>query len=356
MLTDMNDKYKDITMSISLDFGRYHNYEVSDSRISKMIGGDRKSATKMSLWEQFKDLFRADKKANAYHMLYSMLHDTETCDKLDAFNKLKSFAKPEHQDLFKKEIFCHSVVFFIGPERISESSIQKLINVSEQTSFPVMSMSEQRLFLNMLDTLREKESQFAGCSPSNIRNSTSYEYCYELLNLYRPQEMFDEVGTECKMVEPLTTEDEDSLRCLNAGSMTLFSQFAFMGYQETASGVEFTMVHPLISFLQGTYIRDIDDSFSFIEMNSGFLTVLNKGYEDYHNNKVKIDSILKRIYDQHDGTLNISVSGQNRNKVVIPFDIEYVMQDNNFLDDMQGLLSKLFNKWTDSNLRLPEEK
>ena len=341
-------------MSISLDFGRYNNYEISDSRIGKMIEGDRKSATRMNLWEQFKDLFRADKKSNAYHELYNILHDTEGCDKLDAFNKLKQFAKPEYQEHFKKEIFCDSIVFFIGHERIGESSIQKLINVSEQTSFPVMSMPEQRLFLDMLDTLRERESQFTDSQPSYIRNSTSYEYCYELLNLYRPQEEVDAIGTEWKMAEPLTANEEDSLRCLNAGSMTIFSQFAFMGYEKKVSDVEFTMVHPLISFLQGTYIRNISNSFSFTEMNSGFLTVLNKGYEDYHNNKAVIDTVLKRIYEQHDGTLNISVSEQNRNKLVIPFDIEYLMKDNDFSDEVLDSLSKPFNKWTDPNLHLSE--
>lgn len=357
-------------MSISLDFGRYNNYEISDSRMSKMIGGNRETATKISTWEQFKDLFRTDKKSDAYNELFNMLHDTERCDKLDAFNKLKSFAKPEYQPLFKKEIFCDDVVFFIGHERISESSIQKLINVSEQTYLPVMSMPEQRLFLDMLDALRKKEPLYDDSKLSHIRHSTSYEYRHELLNLYRPQEAVDAIGTECKMAEPLTKNEEDSLRCLNAGSMTLFSQFAFMGYQETASGVEFTMVHPLISFLQGTYTRATSDFFPFTEVNSSFLTIINKGYTDYHDDKTKIDTILKRIYEQHDGILNISVSEQNRNKLVIPFDVdigtgieigaevdtdvEYAMKDNDFSDDMQNSLSKSFNKWTNSDLHLSD--
>ena len=343
-------------MNISLDFGRYNNYEISDSRICKMMEGDRGNATKMNLWEQFKDLFRSDKKSNAYHELYNMLHDTEGCDKLDAFNELKKFAKPEHQGLFKKEILCDRMVFFIGHERISETSIQKLINISEQMSLPTMSVSEQRLFLDMLDTLREKELQLIGSRPSRIRNSASYEHCYELLDLYRPQEAIDAIGTEWRMAGSLTADEEDLLRCLNAGSMTSFSQFSSMGYQQTASGVEFTMVHPLISFLQGTYIRDMGDSFSFTELNSGFLTVLNKGYEDYHNNKAKIDLILKNIYEQHDETLNISVSGQNRNKLVIPGDVdaEYIMQGSNFSDDLNNSLSRVFNKWSDSNLHLSE--
>jgi len=347
---------KDVTMSISLDFGRYNNYEISDSRICKMMGGDRKNATKMNLWEQFKDLFRADKKSDAYNELYNMLHDTERCDKLDTFNKLKKLAKPEHQVLFKKEIFRDNVKFSIGNECISTTSIQKLINVSEQTSLPAMSELEERLFLDMLDTLRAKESQLVSSRPSDIRNSTSYEHCYELLNLYRPQEEIDSIGTEWRMADSLTKSEEDLLRCLNAGSMTSFSQFYFMGYQKKASDVEFTMVHPLISFLQGTYTRDINDFFSFTEVNTSFLTVLIKGYEDYHNNKIKIDTLLKRIYEQHDETLNISHLGQNRNKLVTPFDIdsEYIMQDSNFSDEVNELLSAVWNKWTHSNVNFSE--
>jgi len=35
-------------MSISLDFGKYNNYEISELRTSKMIEGDRKAATKLN--------------------------------------------------------------------------------------------------------------------------------------------------------------------------------------------------------------------------------------------------------------------------------------------------------------------
>lgn len=343
-------------MTIRLDFGSYNNYSVSESRISKMMEGDRKNATQMSLWERFKDLFRADKKCNAYNELFNMTHDGEGYDKLDTFNKLKKCAKPECQDLFKKELFCNDMVFCIGNERIAQTSIQKLINVSEQTLLPVMSMSEQRLFLDMLDTLREKESQNLGGRPSGIRNSASYEYCYDLLNLYRPQEAIDDAGTEWRMAGSLTTDEENLLKCLNAGSMTSFSQFSFIGYQKTATGVEFSMVNPLISFLSGTYIRNIGDGFSFTEMNSDFLNVLREGYDDYYNNKDKIDTILQKIYDQHDGKLNISYLGQNRNRLVSPVDIEYqyVMQDDSFSDGLNKSFDGIFNKWTDPNLHLSE--
>jgi len=344
-------------MSINLDFGNYNNYNVSESRMSKMMQADRKSATHMNIWERFKDLFRIDKKSNAYNELYNIVHDSEGCDKLDAFNKLKNCAKSEYQHLFRKDIFCNDVVFFIGSERISETSIQKLINVSEQTPLHSMSVPEKGLFLEMLDTLREKESKSVGGRPSDIRNSASYEHCYDLLNLYRPQEDLYEEGTEWKMAESLTTNEENSLRCLNAGSMNSFSQFSFMGYQKTASGVEFTMVHPLMSFLQGTYAKNIGDSFSFTEINSGFLNVLNEGYETYQNNKAKVDMILSKIYDEHDGTLNISYFGQNRNKLVIPFDIEaeYIIQENNLSDELKEPLTVVFEKWTDPDFHLSED-
>lgn len=341
-------------MSINLDFGNYNNYSVSESRVSMMMQEDRKSATHMSIWERFKDLFRTDKKSNAYNELYNIVHDNEGGDKLDIFNKLKTCAKSEHQHLFRKEIFCDDVVFFIGRERISETSIQKLINISEQTPLCSMSVPEKGLFLEMLDTLREKESQSVDRKPSYIRKRTSYEHCYDLLGLYRPQEDLHAEGKEWKMAESITADEIELLKCLNAGNMTSFSQFYLMGYQKNESGVEFTMVHPLISFLQGVYIRDSEKHPSFKDINSTFLDVLNEGYEYYRSNKNEVDAILKRIYDEHGETLNISYLGQNRNKLVAPVDVEYVMQGNSFSDELNKTLSVIFDKWTDPNLQLSE--
>jgi secreted effector protein SopD len=175
--------------------------------------------------------------------------------------------------------------------------------------------------------------------------------------LYRPQENIDTEGTEWQMAESITSSEEDVLRCLNAGSMVPVSQFSFMGYEKTASGVEFTMVHPLISFLQGTYVKNIVDAFSFTEINSGFLKVLNEGYEAYHDNKTEVDTVLKKIHHQHGDTLNISVQGQNRNKLFgsVYSDGQYEMEGNNFSDELNGPLSVVFNKWTDPDFHLSED-
>lgn len=341
-------------MSINLNFGNYNNYSMSESRVSMMMQEDRKSATSMNLWERFKDLFRTDKKSDAYNELYNIVHDTEGGDKLDIFNKLKSCAKSEHQHLFRKEIFCDDVVFFIGSERISETPIQKLINISDQAPLCSMSVPEKDLFLEMLDSLREKESQSDDRKLSHIRKRASYEHRYDLLGLYRPQEDLNMEGKEWKMAESLTASEIESLKCLNAGNMTSFSQFYLMGYQKNGSDVEFTMVHPLISFLQRVYIRDSEDYPSFKENNSHLLCALNEGYETYHRNKSEVDTILKRVYDEHGETLNISHLGQNRNKLISPVAVEYTMQGSSFTDELNESLSVIFDKWTDPNLHLSE--
>lgn len=311
-------------MSISLEFGSHTNYSISESRLSLMMQGDKNSAIHINLWERFKDLFRIDKKSQAYNELYNLLHNTEGSDSLDAFNRLKSLAKPEHQHLFTKDIYCNDVVFFIGNKNITKCTLQSLINVSEQTPILSMRREEQQLFLAMLDTLRQKESLFSDSRPQAIRNMLSDEYCYELLNMYRPEEDMYASGTEWQIPVVITESEQDALRCLNAGSMTSFSQFSFIGYQTFASGVEFTMLHPCISFLLGTYIKERPDLCSFKEINSGFLNVLNKGYEDYNNNKAQVDSILSKVYHAHGETLNISYLGQNRNKLVAPPDLNNV--------------------------------
>jgi len=64
-------------MSVSLEFGNYNNYNISESRLSLMMHANKKSAIHMSLWEQFKDLFRTEKKSEAYNELYDLLHNTE---------------------------------------------------------------------------------------------------------------------------------------------------------------------------------------------------------------------------------------------------------------------------------------
>ncbi|MGB0894271.1 MAG: hypothetical protein ACPGUD_07680 [Parashewanella sp.] len=51
-----------------------YNCQLSASRTAKLLGDDFKVATKLSLWDQFKDLFREHTKADALVKYYRLLH------------------------------------------------------------------------------------------------------------------------------------------------------------------------------------------------------------------------------------------------------------------------------------------
>lgn len=87
-------------MGLKLSFGDYNNYHFNEKRLSKIMQADKNRAIEVSVWDKIKDLFRADKKEEACKQLYNLLHSTDGGDRLDAFNKLKSFATPESQPLF----------------------------------------------------------------------------------------------------------------------------------------------------------------------------------------------------------------------------------------------------------------
>lgn len=95
-------KSKDAKLDINLSFSRYNDFKIDDERLTSMVNGNEKSAMQISIWQMIKDFFRADKKSDAYQELYNILHNDDSSDKLDAFNKLKSFASQEYKEYFTK--------------------------------------------------------------------------------------------------------------------------------------------------------------------------------------------------------------------------------------------------------------
>lgn len=332
-----------------MDFNGYNNYKIDDERIYAMMKNDLSEAVKISVWEKIKDFFRTDKKADAYKELYNLLHDSGEGDKLTIFNKLKSYACPEYQQYFTKEVYCNEVRFFLGQENVGQISLRKLMNVSEQTELHDMSVPEKSLFLKMIDTLRENESLYSDSYSGYIRLKMSNEHCDEILSLYRPQEDIDDPGTNLVNTEFLDYKEEKLLRYLSDRERTrLPSQFSSMGYQKTDSGIEFTMVHPSINYLLKSYSKSHQDGSSNIDSNSEQINTLNKVYHDYNYNKTEVDQILKKIYDTHNGTLSISFSGRNDNRIVnSPYTKqEYLFQSTHSLHDISDSLETIFNKWT----------
>ena len=338
-------------MDIKMNFMNYNSINMDDHRISLMLNGSEKSAIKMSVWEKIKDFFHADKKSDAYKTLYHLLHDTDCSDKLDAFNKLKSFAIPECQDFFSKEIRHDKILFFIKDKEIGQSSLQKLMNISDQTSLEMMSTLEENLFLKMLDTLKQKEALYSDSYSGYIRLKMSNEHCDNLLDLYRPQENMDHPGTELVNMDFLDYQEEKLLRHLNSrGGVDFANQFSAIGYQNTTSGVTFSMLHPSINYLLEVYSKSHYNGESSTDLNSGQMETYNKVYHDYNYNKTEIDRVLHKVYDAHGGTLNISYSGRNYNCMVTSLspdaEREYLFQSTHSLQDITDSLDAIFHKWT----------
>ncbi|WP_300000334.1 hypothetical protein [uncultured Cedecea sp.] len=311
-------------MDFNLIFNNNRSCRVNEERLSGMINGDKKIALHLNIWERIKDFFRDDKKSNAYKELYEILHHTDDGTKLDAFNKLISFATPECEKYFHKEISGKEVLFYIADKKVGQSSLCKLMNIHEQTPLYDMSASEQHLFLKMLDTLRRNDGLYRDSYASDIRLEMYEEHYPELLELYRPQTMVEDSGTELKNVDFLSYSEEKSLNYLkHKAAMKLTHQFSSMGYQKIESRVVFTMVHPSIDYLIKAYSKSYYNGESSTELNSDKMKVLNEIYNTYTYSygggiKLEVDNVLEKIYNAYDGTLNISCAGKNYNKLAYP--------------------------------------
>lgn len=311
-------------MKISLNFAQYQQFHITESRLSRLMHTDRTHATKMGVWDHIKDFFRKEKKSEALNTLYTLLYNDKGKDKLDAFNQLRTFALPVLQDQFVKKIDNNEIQFIIGQYTVEQCAIQPLLNIDDDISILPMSPEEEHLFLMMLDTLRECENNHQISRLSDFRDEMSLLHCNDINGLYRPQSDPYYKGSEWITPQLINETEKTQLKCLNAGSFNEFTQFCKIGYQEEAGErVVFSMVHPAITYLLGTYTRIInlpDTSLSpsdFTAQNSGFIQVFNQDYSEYMQNKAVIDEILARIYHEHGATLDICVGQQNRNKLTV---------------------------------------
>ncbi|HII0646081.1 TPA: type III secretion system effector SopD2 [Salmonella enterica subsp. enterica serovar Yopougon] len=315
-------------MPITLSFGNHHHYEINRSRLVRLMNSDKEQALYMGVWDRFKDNFRTQKKQDALEVLYTLIHgcgrekqaerdvDTDAMDKIHAFEKLRLYADPSQQDRFVMDfdITQTQIKFWIDGEVISKCSLQRLLNLSDNYVLKPMTDEEEELFLKICAyygrTISLKPELLQDMA-LKLRDAISEDegIMDELYKLMRP-------GEDRKMpcVEwngTLTADEEKKLCCLCMGSYDPGTQFFKMGYRESSNGeVIFEMIHPTLLYL----LRGYTPSLTFTESNTELLTgVLNRDYDDYHNDKEGIDRILDRIYKSHNGTLFISNGTISRN-------------------------------------------
>ncbi|ECG0940847.1 type III secretion system effector SopD2 [Salmonella enterica subsp. salamae] len=319
-------------MPVTLSFGNRHGYEVNHSRLARLMSPDKEEALYMGVWDRFKDCFRTHKKKEVLEVLYTLIHGCERenqaelnvdivgMEKIHAFVQLKQYANPSQQDRFVMRFDMNQtqVLFEIDGKVIDKCNLHRLLNVSENCIFKVMEEDEEELFFKVCIKYGEKIARypellegFANKLKAAVNEDD--EIKDEVYKLMRSGE--DRKMACVEWHGTLTEEEINKLRCLQMGSFNITTQFFKIGYWELEGEVLFDMLHPTLLYLLQAYTPSLSSDLT--EVNTMlFSEALNKDFDDYHNNKREIDSILSRIYRSHNNTLFISENSSCRNMLL----------------------------------------
>lgn len=319
-------------MPVTLSFGNRHGYEVNHSRLARLMSPDKEEALYMGVWDRFKDCFRTHKKKEVLEVLYTLIHGCECenqaelnvdivgMEKIHAFVQLKQYANPSQQDRFVMRFDMNQtqVLFEIDGKVIDKCNLHRLLNVSENCIFKVMEEDEEELFFKVCIKYGEKIARypellegFANKLKAAVNEDD--EIKDEVYKLMRSGE--DRKMACVEWHGTLTEEEINKLRCLQMGSFNITTQFFKIGYWELEGEVLFDMLHPTLLYLLQAYTPSLSSDLT--EVNTMlFSEALNKDFDDYHNNKREIDSILSRIYRSHNNTLFISENSSCRNMLL----------------------------------------
>ncbi|ECJ4506969.1 type III secretion system effector SopD2 [Salmonella enterica subsp. salamae] len=319
-------------MPVTLSFGNRHDYEVNHSRLARLMSSDKQEALYMGLWDRFKDFFRTHKKKEVLEVLYTLIHGCERenqaelnvditgMEKIHAFVQLKQYANPSQQDRFVMRFDMNQtqVLFEIDGKVIEKCNLHRLLNVSENCIFKVMEEDEEELFFKVCIKYAEKIARypellegFANKLKAAVNEDDEIkDEVYKLMRSGEDRKM------ECVEWHGTLTEEEiNKLRCLQMGSFNITTQFFKIGYWELEGEVLFDMFHPTLIYLLQAYTPSLSSDLT--EINTMlFSEALNKDFDDYHNNKREIDSILRKIYRSHNNTLFISENSSCRNMLL----------------------------------------
>ncbi|HCM2052172.1 TPA: type III secretion system effector SopD2 [Salmonella enterica subsp. salamae serovar 56:z10:e,n,x] len=319
-------------MPVTLSFGNRHDYEVNHSRLARLMSSDKQEALYMGLWDRFKDFFRTHKKKEVLEVLYTLIHGCERenqaelnvditgMEKIHAFVQLKQYADPSQQDRFvmRFDLSQTQVLFEIDGKVIEKCNLHRLLNVSENCIFKVMEEDEEELFFKVCIKYGEKIARypellegFANKLKAAVNEDDEIkDEVYKLMRSGEDRKM------ECVEWHGTLTEEEiNKLRCLQMGSFNITTQFFKIGYWELEGEVLFDMFHPTLIYLLQAYTPSLSSDLT--EINTMlFSEALNKDFDDYHNNKREIDSILRKIYRSHNNTLFISENSSCRNMLL----------------------------------------
>jgi len=310
-------------MSVSLNFGSRVNYHVDESRLQHIVNLDESKAKSLNLFDRILDFFRKEKKSDALNELYKLATSHNNDDKLAIFNRLKSFAEPAYQDKFYRAVNGREVLFFIGECNVASThNLLEMMRLNEGAVVESMTRQENDLFFSMLDFLIKREKN-VGEQGMKSRTALCKQFGKELLKLYRPDEEADDKAISLFTREFISMEEKKLLTCLQYSFLDMRAkifdysdQFSRVGYRTDEAGVQFTMMHPSITYLLDNYSLDYFNGLDTDLIRASCHNTLNAGYLKYNKNKVNIDAALYKLYRAHCDTLNISVDNVCKNRLI----------------------------------------
>jgi len=246
-------------MSVSLSYGKLINFQVPESRLEHIINLNESGATQLNFLERILDFFRTDKKGDALKELYQLATSQSNENKLEIFNRLKSFAEPAYQDRFYRQVNDNEIVFFIGEYSVATCDhLHEMMKLNENMRMLPMTRQENDLFHPMLDFILEKEKKLSEQKPEELRAALIEQFGKQISELYRPDEHADADSVSLLNNDVINEEERNAVMCLKTDTFEYGSQFSRIGYKKDESGVKFNMVHPSITYLLEDYsLRDL---------------------------------------------------------------------------------------------------
>lgn len=294
-------------MSVTLSFREYDNFVISESRMEKLLEGDQKRATALTIWEHIKDFFLTDKKKDALHLLFHIIHRENEKDKLAAFNKLSSFATPGYEEHFSVKKEGSDMTLYVGEQCVGRCNIYDLMNIDDDILLLPMKKNEEALFLDMLRTLHSDESALYGHTLHDVRETMAKKHAEALYALYRPDEKLNSPAIVVSSSDSLTVQDKHLLNNITLAPSCNNTLYSRVGYRDTNEGVKFTMVHPILSYLLSAYQVNEYEANGFLARieNNKNMEIYNDEACNYIMLKSHLDKILSTVYYKYDNTLNI---------------------------------------------------
>ncbi|EJP7814121.1 hypothetical protein NY904_004457 [Escherichia coli] len=246
------------------------NIRLSESRINRMLSGDRDQALYMGFWDKFADLFRGiggHKKAEILGCVWNLLNTNPTTPEnsvqtegdilkrsIHIFNQLKEFADPVYKNLFKiymindtVDITLMKVSFTIGGNLLKEQHIRaEYINLENVDVINVSMNGADLTRVNMKGAINLSYDALDGSTlPSGFLKMYNYVDDVDFLMKYYKLRFVNEpeVNNEQIKNEPLnektgagtrTAEEIPSEQLVEAGDLS--EEPAYQGLNVRSDG------------------------------------------------------------------------------------------------------------------------